>query len=288
MTKGNLFFGLILVLTVGCAEQSKETDQEIARKKSPNILIIVADDMGYTDLGAFGGEINTPHLDKLAQDGIVLSNFHVLPSCSPTRSVLLTGADNHINGLGSMLTTLTTKQRGQKGYEGYLNENVLKLPELLSNSGYDTYISGKWHLGHEKENSPYLNGFKQSFVLLAGGGSHFADKKPLSPPQRMVYRRNGEVLEQLPDDFYSTKNFTDSLLSWLEQDRGKNVPFFAYLAYTAPHDPLHAPGDYINKYKETYKVGFDSILIGRFERLKSIGLIPSTAPNPIWPKQLPA
>lgn len=279
---------LLILFTVGCANSTEKSGDKTVENVTPNFLVIVADDMGYTDLGVFGGEINTPTLDKLAENGTMLTNFHVLPSCSPTRSVLLSGADNHVNGLGSMATTRTPKQRGQPGYEGFLNDRVLKLPNLLNDAGYDTYISGKWHLGHEKENSPHMNGFDESFVLLPGGGSHYSDRKPLSPSQVMTYRRNGDVINELPKEFYSTKNYTDSLLSWLERDKDNGKPFFSYLAYTAPHDPLHAPEDYITKYKDLYSVGYDSILHARFTRLKNIGLIPKEAPYPGWPGRLPA
>ena len=268
MKKNIQLLAILIFFMVGCMNNSEKSGDKPIKNKTPNFLIIVADDMGYTDLEVFGGEINTPTLDKLAEKGTTLTNFHVLPSCSPTRSVLLSGADNHVNGLGSMATTLTPKQKGQPGYEGFLNDRVLKLPILLKNAGYNTYISGKWHLGHEKENSPHENGFDESFVLLPGGGSHYSDRKPLSPSQEMIYRRNGNVINELPKDFYSTKNYTDSLLSWLERDKDNGKPFLSYLAYTAPHDPLHAPEDYIAKYKSLYSVGYDSILNARFIRLK--------------------
>lgn len=282
---------VILAATLVCCTNNSKND--VAASKDikptpPNILVIVADDMGYTDLGVFGGEINTPNLNNLANEGLLLTNFHVLPTCSPTRSALLSGADNHVSGLGSMATTLTPLQKGKPGYEGHLNDSVLRLPVLLKKAGYRTYISGKWHLGHEKEHSPYMNGFDESFVLLQGGGSHYADKHPLSPPQEMVYRRNGEVLGELPEDFYSTKNYTDSLLLWLDQDKYAEKPFFAYLAYTAPHDPLHAPEAYIRKYDSLYQIGYEKILEKRINRLKKIGFLPPNAPDPIWPKQLPS
>jgi len=286
--KTSIVASLILTL-LGCTGNSnnKRIESKDAKPVAPNILVIVADDMGYTDLGVLGGEINTPNLNKLAKEGILLRNFHVLPTCSPTRSALLSGADNHVSGLGSMATTLTPLQKGKPGYEGYLNDRVLSLPELLQEANYQTYISGKWHLGHEKEHSPYMNGFDESFVLLQGGGSHYADKKPLSPPQEVVYRRNGEVVNELPKDFYSTRNYTDSLLTWLEEDKSSGKPFFAYLAYTAPHDPLHAPEEYISKYDSLYQIGYEKILEERISRLKKIGFLPPNAPNPTWPRQLP-
>ena len=227
---------------VGCAQPERDPGP-------PNILLIVADDLGYSDIGPFGGEISTPALDALAAEGLRFSNFHVLPTCSPSRSVLFSGVDNHVAGMGTMGEFLTPELEGHPGYEGYLNLQVAALPEVLQQGGYRTYMSGKWHLGHEPEHGPAARGFDESFALIPGGGSHWSDMRKLSPPQTMSYRRNGTEVEDLPGDFYSTKYYTDTLLEWLERDQGDSRPFFAYLAYTAPHDPLHAPREYIDKYK---------------------------------------
>jgi len=247
----------------------------------PNVLLIVADDMGYSDLGSFGGEIATPTLDQLANEGLRLSNFHVLPSCSPTRSVLLSGIDNHVAGMGTMGEVLTPEMEGRPGYEGYLNFQVAALPEVLSAAGYHTYMAGKWHLGHTQETLPYARGFEETFILAPGGGSHWSDRKPLSPPQTMVYRRNGELVEELPDDFYSTKDYTDYLLEWMKQNNGDGQPFFAFLSYTAPHDPLHAPKEYIDKYRGQYDGGWDVLREERLQALKDLGVVPDgTRPYP--------
>jgi len=216
--------------------------------RQPNVLLIVADDLGYSDIGSFGGEIATPTLDRLSEEGLRLSNFHVLPSCSPTRSVLMSGTDNHVAGMGTMGELLTPEMEEHPGYEGYLNFQVAALPEVLRAGGYHTYMSGKWHLGSEQETSPFARGFEETFTLVPGGGSHWNDMKPLSPPQTMYYRRNGEPVQELPEDFYSTKYYTDLMLQFIEQNQGDDRPFFAYLSYTAPHDPLHAPKEYIDKY----------------------------------------
>ena len=274
MMRSMLLIGLALTL-VACGTGGEETRQAPAR--SPNILLIVADDLGYSDIGPFGGEIATPTLDTLAREGLIFSNFHVLPTCSPSRSVLLSGVDNHLAGMGTMGEVATPEMKEHPGYEGHLNFDVAALPEVLKTAGYHTYMAGKWHLGSEEETIPYARGFEETFALIPGGGSHWNDRKPLSPPQEMVYRRNGEIVASLPDDFYSTKDYTDHLLEWIKNDHGDGKPFFAYLSYTAPHDPLQAPREYIEKYEGRYDEGWDVLREERLERLKALGIVPSAA-----------
>ncbi len=202
---GILVLLVLIVTSVSCRQETLPLGESSSIEATqPNILLIVADDLGYSDIGSFGGEIATPTLDRLAKEGLRLSNFHVLPSCSPTRSVLLSGTDNHVAGLGTMGELLTPEMAGQPGYEGYLNFQVASLPEVLKAGGYHTYMVGKWHLGHEEDTTPHARGFDETFALLPGGGSHWGDMKPLSPPQTMVYSRNGKKVESLSDDFYST------------------------------------------------------------------------------------
>lgn len=278
---------MILIIMAASCQNNKESSETVETiTKQPNILLIVADDMGYSDIGPFGGEIATPTLSKLADQGTMLTNFHVLPTCSPSRSVLLSGTDNHIAGLGSMDEVVTLKQKGKPGYEGYLNNRVAHLPRILKDAGYQTYLSGKWHLGFEKEHWPSEKGFNETFTLLPGGGSHWADRLPLSPPQIMNYLRNGKPVDSLPADFYSTRNYTDYILDWLERDKNDEKPFFAYVSYTAPHDPLHAPKDYIDKYKGKYDQGFNVLRSQRFESLKNLGLIPETSTMFPWSEPL--
>jgi arylsulfatase len=245
--------------------------------KPPNILLIVADDLGFSDIGPYGGEISTPALDQLAKEGLQLSNFHVLPTCSPTRSVLLSGMDNHRAGLGTMGEFVTPEMEGVPGYAGYLNFEGAALPEVLEQAGYHTYMAGKWHLGIEERTSPHARGFEETFVLLQGGGSHWADRKPLCPPETLVYRRNGKEVESLPEDFYSSRYYTDRMLEWIEQGRSDDKPFFAYLSYTAPHDPLHAPAEHIAKYNGKYDHGWDELRQQRLASLKRLGMVPEDA-----------
>ena len=178
---------LILALALaGCEQESEPSESGLAEPPQPNILLIVADDLGYSDIGSFGGEIATPTLDQLAKEGLQLTNFHVLPSCSPTRSVLLSGMDNHRAGLGTMGEFKTPEMEGHPGYAGYLNFEVAALPEVLKAGGYHTYMAGKWHLGHSEETIPHVRGFEETFIPVPGGGSHWSDLKPLSPAQPMM------------------------------------------------------------------------------------------------------
>ncbi len=268
-------FVTALVMVVSSCGEAPPTAAPPAGR--PNVLLIVADDLGYSDIGPFGGEIATPTLDRMAQEGLRLSNFHVLPSCSPTRSVLMSGTDNHVAGMGTMGEVLTPEMEGRPGYEGYLNFQVAALPEVMRAGGYRTYMSGKWHLGYEEETSPFARGFEETFMLVPGGGSHWNDLKPLSPPQTMMYRRNGQVVEELPEDFYSTKYYTDRMLQFIEQSQGDDRPFFAYLSYTAPHDPLHAPEEYIDKYRGRFDQGWDVLREERLRALKDLGIVPEDA-----------
>lgn len=266
---------MILFFIAGPLNAGASDETNKGTNTRANILLIVADDMGYTDIGPFGSEISTPTLDALAKEGLKLTNFHVLPTCSPSRSVLLSGVDNHRAGLGTMGEMTTPEMDGVPGYEGYLNFDVASLPETLKAGGYHTYMVGKWHLGHDAETSPYARGFEETFILVPGGGSHWSDRNPVTPAhdQVMIYQRNGQVVESLPEDFYSTKNYTDHVLQSIQKNQGDGKPFFAYLAYTAPHDPLHAPKEYIDKYKGMYDGGWDELRGKRFQALVDLGII---------------
>lgn len=278
---------LLGLALAACAMTTSAADQP----QRPNILLIVADDLGYSDIGAFGGEIATPNLDALVQDGVALTDFYASPFCSPTRAMLMSGADNHQVGFGSMAELLTPQQRSLPGYEGYLSDRALPFPVVLQDAGYRTYMTGKWHLGVKEEFSPPQRGFDQSYALMHGGASHYdqsgiitfdADKAPVA-----LYRENGKEV-QLPDSFYSSEFFASRLLSYIDADQRKDQPFFAYLAFTAPHWPLQAPDEYISKYEGRYDAGYDVLREERLARMKKLGLVPQDMQgyvgNPAWPR----
>jgi arylsulfatase len=240
----------------------------------PNILLIVADDLGYGDLGAFGGEIETPRLDELAAAGARFTRFYTQVSCSPTRSLLMTGVDNHLNGLGTMAEDLLPHHEGVPGYEGYLNERVVTVASLLRDAGYHTYMTGKWHLGVEPEQNPHARGFERTYALLQGGASHFTDEGMTALNRRASYTANGEPVQR-PAGAYSSDLFTDRLIEAIEADHGDGEPFFAFLAFTAPHFPLQAPVELIDKYADRYEDGWDATRQRRFERMQQMGLAPA-------------
>lgn len=234
----------------------------------PNILLIMADDMGYSDIGCFGSEIKTPNLDKLAQQGVRFSQFYNASRCCPTRASLLTGLYQHQAGVGDMVNDL-----GVPAYQGYLNTTSVTMGEVMKMNGYNTYMSGKWHVGNRPETLPRKRGFDRYFGLIDGAGSYF---------ERIPYRTNQQAPRMMLDDadydppkqgFYFTNAITDYALQFLEEEKQKKEPFFMYLAYTAPHWPLHALPDDIAKYRGKYMKGWDVLRKERFERMKKMGLI---------------
>jgi len=252
--------------------------------QKPNFLLIVADDLGWSDLGSFGGEISTPNLDAIATAGVRFTGFHTAPTCSPTRSMLLSGVDNHQAGLGSMAETLQPGQTGQPGYEGYLNDRVASIAELLHQGGYRTLMSGKWHLGLTPERGPAARGFERSYALLQGLGNHFgADQNAAwrASNNAPTYRDNGKVVTY-PKGRFSADYFTDRLIGFLEEGAKDKRPFFAYLPYSTPHWPIQAPPEVIAKYKGRYDAGYEALRDARLKRQKELGLVPaSLTPHPL-------
>ncbi len=242
-------------------------------KNRPNFLVIVADDMGFSDMGAFGGEINTPNLDKLAQEGVRYTNFYVAPTCSPTRSMLLSGMDSHRAGLGNMYEKTAQNQMDMVGYEGYLRTDIPALSEILQSNGYHTYMAGKWHLGKAKENLPHSRGFDKSFAMLSGAGSYFDFKGPDSHIEKNHFSEDGEYVTELPKKYYATTTFTDKIIEYIESNKDDGEPFFAYLAHQAPHDPLAVPNKWLRKYQGVFDKGWDVLRDERLERMIEMGIL---------------
>jgi len=277
-----LILACTLALLQGCAGDNTSTNGAVLQSTEdtrPNIIYILADDLGFSDLGVFGGEIPTPNLDMLASNGMLLTGFYTGLTCSPTRAMLMSGMDSHLAGLGVMGGPNRDDHRGQEGYLGYLNFRVASLAELLGDAGYNTYMTGKWHLGMDDDNGAHARGFKRSFVSLDGAGH-------LGPwdwrgPQPAQYRDEGELVT-VGEDFYTTRFYTERMIDYIDADREDGKPFFAYLAYTAPHWPIQAPKESIARHQGQYDDGYEALYLARFARLKALGLVEEdAAPIPL-------
>ena len=255
--------------------------------KPPNILIIMGDDFGFSDIGSFGSEIHTSNLDAIAKQGSILTNYHTLPVCSPARLAFLTGVDNHLGGLGTMYENIAPNQKGKPGYETYINNNVVTVAQILRDAGYHTSMSGKWHLsgsGAKNGTLPFNKGFEDSFGLLESGAMHFSSA-PYYAGGHPTFVHNGKIVPR-PDNntTYSNDLYTNYLMNQIKKFHSDGKPQFMYLSYQVAHSPFQAPIDFIKKYDGVYKVGYDKIRGQRFEKQKELGLWPS---NMTLPHRLP-
>lgn len=261
---------MILGINLILSQTSKTTKGE--ENKRPNIIIILADDLGYSDLGCTGSEIKTPNLDKLANKGVLFTDFYNTSRCCPSRASLLTGQHQWDAGMGHMDYTKSDLPE----YQGYLNKESITIAEALKLGGYQTFMSGKWHVGNkERDMWPDKRGFDQFYGVPAGGGLYFYPSKYY---KRDVYWNGNKV--QPDSTWYSTDAFTDYTINYIENDRNKEEPFFIYLAYIAPHYPLQAKEEDIQKYTGTYDEGYDAIRNNRFRKQKDIGLMSDDAVLP--------
>jgi arylsulfatase/uncharacterized sulfatase len=246
-----------------------------AESARPNIVLLLADDWGFTDVGAFGGEIETPNLDALAYRGMRFSNFHVSASCSPTRAMLLTGVDNHLNGVGNMRETIPRSHLGKPGYLTVLDTNVVTVASRLRDSGYRTYVAGKWHVGTETHNLPPARGFDRSIVMGDSGSDNWETaKRYLDLTDKVNWYEDGREAE-MPAEFYSSEYYVDRTIAYLESGASSGKPFFAYVAFQANHIPLQAPRAFIDKYAGRYKDGWTALRQARRDRAAELGLIPA-------------
>ncbi|KAK4502715.1 hypothetical protein PRZ48_006141 [Zasmidium cellare] len=258
-------------------------------KTRPNFLVILADDLGFSDIGCYGSEIKTPNIDSLAteQNSLRFTSFHVAAACSPTRSMLLSGVEHHLTGLGQLaeLVRMSPAHQGAPGHEGYLNDKIVTLPQLLSDAGYFTCMSGKWHLGLRRKHFPDKKGFQKSFAMLQGACNHYAWEPTYEDPKisygfmdvnTAPHVENGEHVK-VPDDFYSSDYYASKLIEILgdRSDEEKQKPFFAYLPFTAPHWPLQAPEESVKPYHGRYKDGPAALRLERLDSLRKLGLIPA-------------
>ena len=243
LRSGTLLSTLLILFLFLLGSYSGNKQNELIKNKQkgrPNILLIVADDLGYSDLGCYGGEIKTPQLDKLASKGVRMTSFYTTGRCCPSRAAILTGLYPHRAGLGHMIRNLN-----QPGYMGRISEDAVTIAQILQSSGYRTFMSGKWHLG---TNDPTKHGFEEYFGTLASAQTYW-------DPNHFIRKPEGRAVRTYKEgEFYGTNAITDYALDFLQKGRETpDKPWFLYLAYNSPHFPLQAPKSAIKKYAETYK-----------------------------------
>jgi len=254
----------------------------------PNIVVIVADDFGYSDIGSFGSEISTPNLDALAAEGTRFSSFHVSGECSPTRAMLLTGIRSHRTGVGAMRESVPPSLEGQRGYLTVLDRNVVTVSSLLQRSGYRTYAVGKWHVGKETHNLPPARGFDRSLIQGDSGSDNWeTDQRYLALTDRVYWFEDGKPAK-MPKEFYSSRFFADKAIDYLRNDwattgPAERAPFFLYLAFQANHIPLQAPPEFIERQRGRYDSGWTALRERRHARSIELGLIPEGTPLGTWP-----
>lgn len=256
---GSLAMGAT-AMTWGCGQGSSGT----GTARRPNIVVIMADDMGFSDLGCYGSEIATPHIDGMAARGMRFTGFYNTSRCCPTRAALLTGLYQHQAGVGAMVQDL-----GFPAYEGKLNQNCVTFAEALKPAGYHRMMSGKWHVGENRPHWPLDRGFEKYFGLISGANSYWR----LNEGRQMAF---GNEPYTPGDGFYMTDAIGDHAVRFLEESP-RDRPFLLYAAFTAPHWPLHAHKEVIDKYRDRYREGWDKLREERFARMKEKGILPADA-----------
>jgi arylsulfatase A-like enzyme len=250
---------------------------ESAAPVRPNVILIMVDDMGFSDIGCYGSEIRTPNINRLAQGGMSFRQMYNCARCCPTRASILTGLYPHQAGIGAMVSDF-----GHPGYRGFLNDRCVTIAEALKTGGYRTFMSGKWHVGgpynvrrpetwtpgDATHPTPLQRGFEEHFGTLCGAGSYWF------PP---TLTEGGEFIRPESDDFYVTDAISDHAAKMIEKGAASEQPFFLYVGYTAPHWPLHARQEDIARYRGRYRKGWDAVRTARHEQLKGFGLV-----DPKW------
>jgi len=260
----------------------------------PNIVVILVDDMGWSDIGPYGGEIPTPHLDALAAGGVRFTQFYVTPRCSPSRASLLTGLYSHQAGMGHLDTVI---REGSAGTTGRLNDRSVTIPEALREAGYFTAMAGKWHLGQQNGSPPWQRGFDRVLNIRAGG-IYFPKQNPRGGGALLERGREPLYLDGTPlardspllgPDWYATFLWSDFALRFVDEARRAEKPFFLYVPHNAPHFPLMAPQELIAKHRGRYRAGWDRLREARYRRQIEMGLIqarwplsPREAESPPW------
>ena len=272
-----LLLGLLITIatvTAATSESAKTTTPPNAR---PNIVLLLADDLGFSDLASYGGEIDTPNLDALANQGVRFSNFHVAANCAPTRAMLMSGVNNHRAGVGNIIEMIPDEFRDSPSYQGTLSKNVITVATLLKDTGYHTYMAGKWHLGHTPELLPSARGFERTVALADSGADNWQQKPYLPIYDQANWFADGQRYE-LPEDFYSSKFLVDKTIEFIDSNADSSAPFFAYVPFQAVHIPVQAPQEFIDRYMGVYDRGWEALRQQRHEKAMALGLVPQDTP----------
>ncbi|MDA7753598.1 arylsulfatase [Pseudomonadales bacterium] len=239
----------------------------------PNIVLVLADDLGFSDIAPYGGEVSTPNLTALAEAGIKFTNYHTAASCAPSRAMLLTGVDSHRNGVPNIPEAIPPEQGIHAHYAGTLNRNVVTVATLLQDGGYHTYLAGKWHLGKEVDQLPSRRGFERTVALADTGADNWEQKPYIPIYEKANWFADGEVMT-LPDDFYSSRFLVDKTIEFIDSNSDSGSPFFAYVPFQAVHTPVQAPQEFIEKYEGVYDEGWRVLREQRLETAIALGIIP--------------
>ena len=267
------FASVLMAPLTAAASADDASASSLATSQRPNIVLVLADDLGFSDLGSYGSEINTPNLDAIAEEGLRFSNYHTAANCAPARAMLLTGVDAHLAGVPNIPEMLPPELQQYEHYQGVLGDNVVTVATLLEDAGYHTYLAGKWHLGAGPGKLPSQRGFERT-VALADSGADNWEQRPYIPLYDTAnWYADGEPY-QLPDDFYSSRFLVDKTIEFIDSNLADGEPFFAYLPLQAVHIPVQAPQAYIDRYMGVYDEGWDVLREARRARSIDLGLVP--------------
>lgn len=251
----------------------------------PNVVLILADDLGFTDIAPFGSEIDTPNIARLAASGLSFTNYHTAANCAPARAMLLTGVDSHRNGVPNIPESIPPEQLAYDHYQGVLSQNVVTLASLLRGSGYHTYMTGKWHLGHTPELLPSARGFERTIAMADTGADNWEQRTYLPIYDEAHWYADGEK-HTLPDDFYSSEYFIDKTIEFISANESDDKPFFAYIPFQAVHMPVQAPREFSDKYAGVYDQGWTVMREQRRLAAEETGVIPENTEVIVTPGTL--
>src|ERR1035437_1508699 len=265
--------------------RARAADTPAAAK--PNVVVILADDMGFSDTGPYGSEIATPNLDRMANGGMKFRQFYNMARCCPTRACLLTGLYSHQAGIGNMTDAKAQNEKlGGPGYGNWLTDSCVTIAEAVKPAGYKTLMSGKWHVGTERPHWPCDRGFDESFVLINGAMNYFGHnyQEAGGGLKMNLYLKMNDQPYEAPADFYSTDAFADQAITMIKGSVVEKKPFFVYLAFNAPHFPLQAKAEDIAKYEGKYAMGWEKLREERHKRQVEMGIVDAkwgmTPPDP--------